>query len=230
MTALDGYALHGSLATRIRTDNRVPVWKINSEYDVRALEARTRRADDAMFRTWEVAGTSHNDAQSYRSRVFLQQRDNNGVFVESALNCTFMPAGSAVPFHYAMAAGLDHYVQWLRTGVAMPAAPLLDVTIGTTVVVNRNQLGLAKGGIQLPQMSVPIAVSSGTNFGGGTCDRWGYTDLFDDALLDSLYRNHGRYVSQVDRAAAEAVQQGFLTAEDAQATVDAAAQSFVGKK
>ena len=229
MRNLDGFALHGSLATTIRMDLRVPVWKINSEFDVRALEARTRRADNVNFRTWEVAGTSHNDAQSYRSRVALQLRDN-GTFVESALNCTFMPAGSTVPFHYAMSAGLDHLVKWIRTGEAMPSAPLLDLTMGPPVVLTRNALGLATGGIQLSQMSVPIAVSSGTNFGPGTCDRWGYTDLFDDETLDSLYRNHGSYVSKVDRATRENLARGFITVEDAEATIAAAAQSEVGKK
>jgi hypothetical protein len=225
---VDGYALHGSLSNSIRTDLEVPVWKVLSEYDVRALEARVRRPDDALFRTWEVTGTSHNDYQSYQSRVFLQERDL-GTALESSLACTFMPPGSKVPFHYVMAAGLDHLVRWVRAGVPMPSAPPLDLQIGPPVVLNRDELGIALGGIRLSQVEVPIAVSSGTNFGPGACDRWGYTEPFDAALLASLYRNHGSYVSQVAKVTKENLRRGFIVQADADRTIQEAAQSTVGK-
>lgn len=225
---VDGYALHGSLSNNIRVDLEVPVWKVLSEYDVRALEARVRRPDDALFRTWEVTGTSHNDYQSYQSRVFLQLRDL-GTFVESTLACTFMPPGSKVPFHYVMAAGLDHLVRWVKEGTPMPSAPALDLQIGPPVVLNRDSLGIALGGIRLSQVEVPIAVSSGTNFGPGACDRWGYTEPFDAEVLESLYPNHGSYVSRVSNVTMENLRRGYIVQADAEQTIKEAAESRVGK-
>lgn len=66
---IDAFALHGSLGNNIRTDLLVPVWKVNSEFDVDGLEGRVRRPDAELFRTREVAGTSRNDRKSYASRV-----------------------------------------------------------------------------------------------------------------------------------------------------------------
>ena len=226
--AFDAFALHGSLGNAVRTDLEVPVWKVLSEYDVRALEARVRQPDTDLFRTWEVTGTSHNDRQSYASRVFLQKRDI-GTAVEDALNCTIMPAGSAVPFHYVMSAGLEHLVRWVRQGTPMPTAPRLELTLGPPVVLTKDEIGNAVGGIRLSQVEVPIAVSSGTNTGGGTCDRWGFTDPLDQATLDGLYRNHGKYVSQVTNVTEKNLQDGFITTEDAQRTIEEAAKTQVGK-
>jgi hypothetical protein len=225
---IDAFALHGSLGNPVRMDLEVPVWKVLSEFDVRALEARVRRPDDEMFRTWEVTGTSHNDRQSYVSRVALQLRDI-GTAVESSLNCTFMPPGSTVPFHYVMAAGLDHLVRWVKRGKPMPSAPALELTLGPPVVLARDSLGIAIGGIRLSQVEVPIAVSNGTNSGPGACDRWGYTDPLDEATLDELYRNHGRYVAQVTKVTLKNLFDGFIVPEDAKETILEAAKTKFGK-
>jgi hypothetical protein len=225
---IDAFALHGSLGNAVRLDIQVPVWKVLSEFDVRALEARVRRPDAALFRTWEVTGTSHNDRQSYASRVFLQLRDI-GTNVEASLDCTFMPPGSAVPFHYVMAAGLEQLARWVVEGTPMRSAPPLELTLGPPVVLELDELGLAKGGIRLSQVEVPIAVSSGTNSGSGACSRWGYTDPFDEATLRALYRNHGRYVSQVSNVTEQNLADGFITPADAEATISEAARSAVGK-
>jgi hypothetical protein len=231
--AFDAFALHGSLGSSfgdvIREDLEVPVWKVLSEYDVSGfMEAQIRRPDDGLFRTWEVAGTSHNDRKSYASRVPLELRDV-GVTVESSLNCGIMPPGSAVPFHHVMAAGLEHLVRWVREGTPMPSAPQLEaVSIQPTVVLARDGLGNALGGIRLSQMDVPIAVNSGTNTGSGACPRWGFTLDFDAQTLASLYPTHEGYVSQVSAVNDRNLLGGFLLAPDAQRTLEEAAQSNIG--
>jgi hypothetical protein len=53
---------------------------------------------------------------------------------------------------------------------------------------------------------------------------------FDDAQLDALYRNHGRYVSAVGHVDQANVGAGFLLAADAQENQREAAHSSVGKK
>lgn len=228
--AFDAFALHGSLGNMIRVDLEVPVWKILSEYDVSGfLESQVRRPDDALFRTWEVAGTSHNDRKSYVSRVLLQLRDV-GTPVEDSLDCGVMPPGSEVPFHYVMAAGLEHLVRWVNEGRPLPSAPPLETVSIVPTVLARDGFGNALGGIRLSQMDVPIAVNNGTNSGEGACPRWGYTLPFDAETLATLYPNHGRYVSQVTNVTDERLRDGFILAADADRTIEEAARSTIGKR
>jgi hypothetical protein len=214
--AFDAFALHGSLGNAVRVDLEVPVWKVLSEYDVNGfLEAQVRRPDDGRFRTWEVAGTSHVDRKTHASRVPLELRDV-GVAVEDSLACGIMPPGSAVPFHYVMAAGLEHLVHWVQDGTPMPsAAPLETVSIFPSVVLARDGFGNALGGIRLAQMDVPTAVHSGTNTGPGACPRWGYTLAFDAETLATLYPDYAGYLALVSDVTDRNRSDGFLLEADA---------------
>jgi Alpha/beta hydrolase domain len=226
--SFDAFALQGSLANRLRVDLEVPVWKVLSEYDVEALEGAVRRPDEGLFRSWEVAGTSHNDRRALDTRVPLQRRDI-GTAQEDSLVCT-EPIGSTVPFHYVMAAGLDELVRWVTHGTPMPSAPPLVFASGPPGHLARDRFGIALGGIRLSQIAVPIATSSGTNTGPGTCDRWGFTVPFDDATLAALYPRHGRYVSQVAEATWQNLRNGFILPGDAARTISEATRSRIGRR
>ena len=181
-----------------------------------------------MFRTWVVTGTSHNDRKSYEPRVLLGLRDQ-GFAGELSLDCTFMPPGTSVPFHYVMAAGLDQLVTWVTDGTPMTSAPAMVWESGSPGVLARDEYGIAIGGIRLAQVEVPIAESNGTNSGPGGCSRWGYTEPFDEQTLSELYRNHGRYVAQVIRVTAQNQRDGFILAEDAAQVRQEAARSGIGR-
>ena len=229
---VDGYALHGSLGNAVRSDPTVPVAKVLSESDVQLFnEYRVRRADDDLYRSWEVAGTSHNDRRAYVPRVLLQLRDT-GSNVEASLNCTFMPPGSAVPFHHVMGAAVDHMARWVSSGTPMPSAPHLEMTIDPVtgrVQAIRDELGIARGGIRLAAVEVPIAQSSGVNSGPGSCDRWGYSDPLPASTIQRLYGNHGQYVSRVRDVTTRNLAAGYIVQRDAAATVNEAARSMTGR-
>ena len=74
----DAVIVHGG-GGLIRTDLNIPVWKLLAETDVILSQAAVRQPDTKMFRTWEVAGDSHVDAQfvSYSRR--LSQRDGSPI-------------------------------------------------------------------------------------------------------------------------------------------------------
>ena len=93
----------------------------------------------------------------------------------------------------------------------------------------RNELGLAQGGIQLSQVSVPIARNTGDNTGASFCVLFGTHVPFDDATLDALYRNHGRYVSAVRAADHDNVRAGYIVTADARANAQEAVHSDIGK-
>jgi hypothetical protein len=106
----------------------------------------------------------------------------------------------------------------------------LQTTSLSPIILARNSLGLALGGIQLSQVSVPTALNVGTNSGpaGSACVRWGYYVPFPVSQLNSLYRSHEDYVRQVAVAELQNVRHGYIGALDAQQTVWDAINSAVG--
>ena len=228
----DGILLLSSLGNAIRTDTTVPVFKVLTEFDVTGFnEANVRQPDTNMFRTWEVAGTSHVDQHLRASREPLELRDN-GVSSEALLapQCAVHTIGTRVPTTYVLASALDHLVDWIDAGTPPPVAPRIEIaTFGSPSLAARDSLGLALGGIRLSEIEVPIAYNVGTNSGPGACVRWGYSIPFDDALLKSLYRNHGQYVSRVSNVNDRNVESGYILEEDAEIDTTEAAQSRIGK-
>ncbi len=229
----DGILLLSSLGNPIRTDLNVPVWKILTEFDVASSEARFRQPDTNVFRSWEVAGTSHVDQHLRASREVLELRDN-GTSVEAVLapQCTNPTLGTRVPTTYVLASAYDLFVKWVAEGVPPPTAPKLQIATlgspGVFSVIARNSLGLALGGIQLAQVAVPTAVNDGINSGPGACVRWGYYSPFDITQLDQLYPTHNGYVNQVTQVTKGNVKAGYILDADGQQTTMCAVYSNVG--
>ena len=216
----DGYAfIVGSAPSRVGPE---PVFQVLSETDV--TNPATRRPDSDVFRRWEVAGSAHSgfEGQVYRGPI----SDRDLPTGAPTYNCT-LPPFSRVPLGQVVAAAYDHLASWVADGTAPPHAPYLEFD-GLTKV--RNELGLAQGGIQLSQVAVPIALNTGSNSGPSFCFLFGTHQPFDDATLQTLYRNHGQYVSGVSRVDAANVTAGYLLRDDAALNQRAAAQSDVGKR
>ncbi len=215
----DGFAfIVGSAPTRVGTE---PIIQVLSETDV--TNPATRRPDGDVFRRWEVAGAAHSGFEGAEYRRPLQVRDLGAAPVYECTN----PHFSRVPLSQPIEAAYGHLARWVDGGAPPPSAPYLEFS-GTTKV--RNALGLAQGGIQLSQVSVPTALNTGSNSGPSFCFLFGTHVPFGDAQLASLYRNHGRYVSGVSNADAANVAAGYLLPADAEANQQAAAHSDVGWK
>ncbi len=234
----DGFVLLSTLGNPFRTDLRVPVWKLLTEFDVENSEASVRQPDTSRFRTWEVAGSSHVDQHLRRSREPLELRDFSTPTVASSAEailspqCAIPSIGTRVPTHYVVGQAYDLMVRWITDGVPPPSAPRIQIATfgapGTPSVVARDSLGLAEGGIRLPELAVPTAENVGVNSGPGACVRWGYSAPFDVAKLDSLYRSHDAYVDQVVDVANDDVRHQYIDAADAQRSISKAVNSAVG--
>lgn len=213
----DAFALESTYGTNIRKDLISPVWKVLTENDVVTFsEANYRRPDDNMFVTWEVPNASHNDYRAWVSRVFLEHRDMNNIAVEDSLACTYMPVGSKVPFYHVLSAGLEQLITWAHGGAPIVSAPPLTVVQFTpAVVVDRDPLGMTKGGIRLPQVQVPALNSSGNNSGPGTCTRWGYYMDYPTTTLNDTYATHASYVNLVTLATNSVLNSKYILPEDA---------------
>ncbi|MBS1849073.1 MAG: hypothetical protein JST73_12425 [Actinobacteria bacterium] len=191
----------------IRTDQSVPVLQVQSETDVpKYLTARQR--DTAHVRTWEIAGTSHVDAN----------------VLANAMGCT-SPVNSG-PEVYVMDAALSALNTWMGNSADVPpTAPRIEVAADGSI--ERDADGNAKGGIRTPQLDVPIATLSGE---GGTgpdfCKIAGTTKPFSGAKAVSLYGSKDAYMTKFDAAMADAIHKGFLLQADATAMDAAAAAAW----
>jgi hypothetical protein len=215
----DGFSfIVGSAPTRVGPE---PVFQVLSETDVRSPVGR--RPDDDVFRRWEVAGAAHSGHAGQVYRAPLAERDLGGV---TEYQCT-NPPFSRVPLGHVVNASYDHLAAWVADGVAPPHAPYLEFAANGSKV--RNELGLAQGGIQLSQVSVPTALNTGDNSGMSFCVLFGTHVPFDEDQLDGLYRNHGQYVSAVRAADRVTVGAGYIVAADAADNHQQAVHSPIGR-
>ncbi|HEX2315241.1 MAG TPA: alpha/beta hydrolase domain-containing protein [Thermomonospora sp.] len=197
-----------------------PVFQVLSETDVRTP---ARRPDDDRFRRWEVAGTAHSGWHGQEYRRSILERDLG----EAPTYACEQPPFSRAPLHHVIAASYDHLVRWAARGVRPPSAPVLEFTPDGTKA--RDALGLARGGIRLSQVEVPIALNTGDNAGETFCRLFGTYVPFDRERLATLYPTHGGYVSAVARTDARNVRAGHLLPADAHQNLREAAASDVGK-
>jgi hypothetical protein len=145
----DGAVLHGG-GGQIRTDLDIKVWKFLSETDVPGQASASRQPDTDRFRWWEVAGTSHLDAQLSRGLGQLGLRAAGGAPVDGPPAGPLISGGGAgignfqvpsaapnegcekpifsrVPSYYAQNALYDHFARWLRDGTPPPTAPHIEL-------------------------------------------------------------------------------------------------------
>src|SRR5215470_6852980 len=126
----EGFLLFSSLNQKIRTDLTIPVWKMSAEFDVGFGEASVRQPDTNVFRSWEIAGTSHVDHHLRMSREPLELRDI-GTSSEAAMatSCGVPTVGTRVPIQYVLAAAFDSLVRWVEKRT--PPPPALPITISS---------------------------------------------------------------------------------------------------
>jgi hypothetical protein len=227
----EGFLLFSTLNQKIRTDLTVPVWKMSAEFDVGFGEAGVRQPDTNVFRSWEIAGTSHVDYHLRMSREPMELRDI-GTSSEAAFapGCGVPTVGTRAPLQYVLAAGLDHLARWVDKHTPPPSAPPLKIeSFDRPIKIAVDGNGLALGGIRLAEVAVPTGLNSGTNSGPGACARWGYYKPFDLATLNKLYPTHEAYVSAVERVTNENLRAGLILKADAESTIRAARESMIGR-
>jgi hypothetical protein len=205
----------------LRTDLPVKVFQYLSETDVRSPERRM--ADSDVFRSWEVAGTSHSSYTSDQYRRPIATRDFGSV----AEPMCELPPYSRVEGYRVIDRQYDLLVDWVKENAPPPAAPKLEFTTDEQQmpVLARDDLGIALGGIRLPEVEVPTALNTGSNAGASFCRLYGTYQPFDAAKLAELYPNRRDYVSAVVDSARANVDAGYLLPNAAPAYRRAARQT-----
>lgn len=204
----------------IRDDLNVPVLNFQTETDLLLLgSVNDRQADSEGFRLWEVAGTAHGDYYSFIIGRADVGEDPRFLLVEEAtgipgfLQCE-RPV-NAGPMAWVFGAAVRALDTWVREGTAPPVAARLQVNDSLSAL-ERDSLGIARGGIRTPWVDAPAAVLSGEGQSGDRlCFLFGTTELFDAAHMASLYVGQAGYVAAVERSLEAAIAEGFLLPEDA---------------
>jgi hypothetical protein len=226
----------------IRSGLAQPVLFVNTETDITVLGAGFSvhdQPDSNTFRMWEMAGTTHADD------YLLEWAGADAAasdLTAPPLSCGNPPLNNG-PETFIMRAALPALTTWVQfPTITPPIAPRFSVQIITTTsppeaLVNRSTAtGNAIGGIQLPQLSVPIETLTGIRpaaavaanpdcelFGAaspwdGDVDPWDGTDLdpapYPAPSLAKLYGTDANYLAQFSAAIAQSIVQGFLLPAD----------------
>jgi hypothetical protein len=209
-------------AGRLRDDLGVEIMHTNSETETLAY-AQLRRPDTDHFVFWEIAGVAHGGA-SEATMVAKNARDwgfPSGPPVERPADLVMNDLDKQ-PVEDASLAWMH---RWLSDGSRPPSLPTIALT-GEPPTIVRDAHGIAKGGLRLPAVDVPVATLSGTNDGSLMVQLVGRKTSFSSEQLRALYADHIAYVARFRSAADAAVAAGYLLTRDADAMVadaDAAA-------
>jgi len=206
------------IPTIIRKDSKTPVIVVNSETES-LMYFRSRQPDSRYFRYWEVAGASHAPASYAKVLDTMRERDD--------LVASNSAYGSVVPWGPTSDAALIDLIAWAQDGKLPPQADKIEVTVGDNKMpeVVRGEFGNAKGGIRLPEITVPTATHTAAILGfNSPLGLRGTTEPFTNDQLKALYSSHEDYVNKVTKAAQHVAEQGFIPASEVQHYVQQARQ------
>ncbi len=192
-----------------RTDQDIKVFKFTSETDART-QLPVRQPDTDEFRHWEVAGAAHADFYFYSYLQPLGVRDG---IPPTPTGCDNPPL-SRMPFYEVGNAAGDALVRWMTDGTPPPIGQPIEFSSTSPPVIARDSLGLALGGIRLPDIVAPLALNTGTNSGPAFCLLFGTYMPFDDATLHQLYARRGDWISAFTQASRDAYRAGFIGKRD----------------
>jgi len=220
-----GYPRINSTAAAIATSD--PRQQVQPR-DVPAISLHTRpqeqfrrRADGDRrgdrYRVYEVAGAAHAD-----------YRVSRGVFPTSVqFEDTFLGGGGPLlcaheitrfPMHHLFKSTLERLDAWTARGRTPP--PSQRITLGPDGTATRDEHGNPLSGVRTTYTDVPTArYFANEPAPGGSCAGLGAQERFSSDELDSLYGNHGRYVSRVVQRALELNRDGWLLSADARDVV-----------
>jgi hypothetical protein len=210
-------------AGRLRDDIGVSIMVTNSETES-VIYASQRRPDDDRFVYWEIAGVAHGGASGLVTAA--KNTRDWGFPLEPPVD----RPGDLVPNELDKQpvedASLHRVHRWLVDGTRPPSVRPIELT-GEPPEIVRDEHGIARGGLRLPQVEVPTAVRSGLNDGPRLVQLIGSKRDFTPEELRALYSDHATYVERFRAAATAAATAGYLLERDVEAMVREAEASPV---
>lgn len=235
---VDGMIIQADGGTRKSfPDLRVPLIHFETQDSIDAT-APDPANNPAMYRLWEVVGSSHVGDEETQSpgaptlplaltigtqipwgldSSFWQNSHYGEEGPSAGLTC----AGSIeFPVRYALDAALDAMNQRLTTGRPIPQPE--RAAFDAAGALQFDEHGNALGGLRLPPIDVPVAT-----YHTDTCSLLGITVPFTPDKLLALYPTHDVYVSQMTDAINNSLDQRFMVQEDANELLAKVTRSFI---
>ena len=198
----------------LRIDRPEKVVRIITETENRTERTEANFPDTGSIRHWEVAGASHLPRLAWDNAGELLNRD----FLALTVECEKFPL-SLVQWPFTANRAIVGLEDWVNGDVVPPVAPRGQYTEG---VLDRDEYGIALGGIRYPELTVPTAVNDGVNSAlpGGSlfsafCGLLGSNTVFPSEQLHGLYTDFADYVSKYAQATDDFLATGFILPEDA---------------
>jgi hypothetical protein len=209
----------------VRSDLRVPVLVLQSETDVTSLgSGLARQPDGELFRLWEIAGAAHFDSYGLIASM-IDDGSASPERLARRMAPTSKPMGMQASYpinsgpqqHYIAQAAISCLERQVRGGAPPPTAPRLETSSDDARAIQRDELGIARGGIRSPWVDAPSAVLSGLGQGGeGFMFLFGTTLELDEATLRRLYPGGPEeHLARFEAATDAALKAGFLLEADA---------------
>lgn len=179
----------------LRDDLGVPVMVVNSECEAMSCLA-VRQSDSDNYRYWEVAGASHVSLQGIESSAPRMERDFGfSIPIDEAMRNINQVSVAPV-----IDAALQHLQAWVCEGTPPPVQPLIEFD-GSPPEIVRDSNGIARGGIRLPQVEVPLACNSATPRAPDIFARLvGSYEAFPPERLRLLYGSRDHYIALFEKA------------------------------
>jgi hypothetical protein len=205
----------------LRDDLGLPVMVLNTECEATSCYG-VRQDDTDHFRYWEVAGASHVSLQAIASSAPRQKRD----FGFSIPIDETMQSINQVSLAPVVDAALHHLQDWMYDGTPPPVQPRIEFA-GDPPAIVRDADGIARGGIRLPDVAVPVAHNSAIQRTPDVFGRlMGSHEAFPIEKVRQRYGSRDGYLARYEEAvrAAEAASV-ILPREVAPLLAEAAAES-----
>jgi hypothetical protein len=206
----------------LRDDLGVPVMVLNTECEASSCYP-VRQPDSDRFRYWEVAGASHVSLPAMASSSSRMQRDLGFAI---PLDDKSMQAINQVSVAPVVDAALHHLQAWLVDGVAPPTQPRITIA-GEPPAIVRDDHDIARGGIRLPQVEVPLGHNSALQQSPDIFARLvGFHESFSDDEVRALYGSRQEYQARYEAATRAAEAAGVLLPRDVDPLLAEAEQAF----
>jgi hypothetical protein len=218
-------------AGALRTDSSTKAITVATE--VLGGQPGPSQPDNAVFRRWDVAGSSHSGLYDIIYADAIVGRDgalkgpDGKVSTVTGLitGCAWTPLWSAVPAHYLMDSAFHHMNLWIQGRSTPPSAPRFARDAGVTPSPVRVAAdGIVEGGVRLAEVEYPWGVNKGRGNTGPNpfCFLGGTHRPFTAPEFAARYPDRQAFIRNVERVTAEMREKGLLLAEDAAKTVAAA--------
>jgi hypothetical protein len=198
--------------TLLRDDLDTPMLIVNTETEALSFFP-IRRPDTGRFRFWEAAGATHAPLPGMHEVLGKIQRDWGAVPAAPPAGTGTAP--NTMDTRPLRDAAMHQMHRWLTTRIPPPSMPRIEIG-GEPPSIQRDEHSIARGGLRMPQVAVPMATLRGAvGANNPLAELSGSCLPFTSATLQALYSSRGDYLQRLDRAITAAISSGFLLERDA---------------